>query len=431
MTRTRGLILTLLAVLVLPAGLSAQKPKDDKYTKEASKHIGMAMVKQTPDDQKASYRAALTALEEGFVKEPNNPKIWMLAGTAHIGLLDFKAADEAFKKAVAIYPEYAEEIETERENGWISGFTAGVALMDQQKYTEAVAILEGAHLLYPKRPEGLLNLGSIYAHLDQLDKAQWAFEEAIKAVGSDRFQKLDAEGQAQWKRFEEMSKMNIAQMHGQRGVMAFEDKEFDKAAEWFTKASEVNPHSRDYKYNIVQAHFAKAQDLEDKRDTTLAPGKAPQDAELLKIYPTLEPQIMKVLELDPNSATLYLIMARSHRRIGELSGQPDAGQQKALATLQTYDALPVYINDLQVSTADSSATVKGTITNHKGEAGKAVRIKVTLFAPDGSELATQEGTATLGPASTPEKQGEPVPFEVVVPNVKRQVAGWKYQVIAT
>jgi tetratricopeptide (TPR) repeat protein len=431
MNRSRGLLLAVfLGVFALPAGLDAQpKPKDDKYTKEANKHIGLAMVKQNPDEQKAAYRAALAALEEGFVKEPNNPKNWMLAGQAHVGLLDFKAADDAFKKALEMYPQYAEDIETERENGWVNGFTAGVKLMDEQKYTEAIAILEGAHLLYAKRPEGLLNMGSIYAHLQQLDKAQWAFEEAIKAINGPKFQTLDPDGQASWKRYEELSKLNISQMHGQRGVAAFETKDFAAAANWFTKASEANPHSRDYLYNIVQAQFAMAQDLEEKRDSTLAPGKAPQDAELIKIYPGLEPQIRKVLTLDPNSSPLYLIMARSQRRLGELTGQADAGQKKALETLTFYDAMPVYVNELIVTSGDSTATVKGTLTNHKGEPGKQVKIKVTLVGSDGTEIGSQEGTATLGPLSTPEKAAEPATFEITIPNVKRSVAGWKYEII--
>jgi tetratricopeptide (TPR) repeat protein len=190
MNRSHGLLFALLfGALVVPADVMGQNPKDDRYTREASKHLGVAMLRQDEAERNAAYQAALMELQEGMVREASNPKIWFLAGQAYAGLLDFAGADSSFDKAVEMYPEYEAEVEAEREVAWVAGFQQGVALMDQQQNQEALRVFEAAHDLYPHRPEALLNMGSLYASAGDTDRAIQAFEDAIKAVNGPAFRR--------------------------------------------------------------------------------------------------------------------------------------------------------------------------------------------------------------------------------------------------
>lgn len=425
MNRSRGLLFALLtSALLVPVDAFAQEPKDDDYTREASKQLGVAMLRQDEAERTQAYQAALTILQEGMVEEADNPKIWFLAGQAYAGLMDFAGADSSFDKAVALYPEYEAEVEAEREVGWMNGFNAAVAAMDQQNLDEALRLFEGAHALYPNRPEHLLNMGSIYASQGNTERAIWAFEQAIAAVNGPRFADLDEAGQAQWKQFEEMAQLNVSQMRGQAGVDAFQAENYDEAVQLFVQAAETNPYSRDFLFNIVQAKYAKTQDLEEQRDTTVAAGEAPQDAELVSLYRELQQDIEKVKEYDPNNENLMLIEVRAKRRAGELTGAPEEGQQGALATLQALQAMPVTMSTLMIQPGDSSATVSGSVKNNGLEAGQTVQIEVTLLASDGSEIATEQAAVTVA------AKDEETQFDLMVPEVTRQVAGWKYRIVS-
>jgi tetratricopeptide (TPR) repeat protein len=312
-------------------------------------------------------------------------------------------------------------VDAEREAGWMDGFQTGVELMDQQKYDEALAILEGAQDLYDLRPEALLNIGSIYANKGDMLKAEEAFEQAAVAASGPMLQQLDTAAQDQWKRYAAMAKLNIAQMRGSQGVEAFQNNDYDKAAEWFTKAAEVNPYSRDYLFNLVQARYAQATKLEEQRDSTPAMAST-IDPQLTTIYRDLETQIGNVRTYDPNNENLLAILVRAHRRLGEISGDTVNGQKRALSVAEQQRDLPVEVAEMTVTPGEGTATVNGTVRNRTLDAGKAVRIKVTLLDQNGQTVGSQEVTV-----NAPEKE-QSIPFEVTA-EVTGQVAGWKYEVL--
>jgi tetratricopeptide (TPR) repeat protein len=294
--------------------------------------------------------------------------------------------------------------------------------MDQQNFDSALVVLEASHALYPYRPEGLLNIGSIYANRGQTDEAVKAFQDAVTAARGSHLEKLDEEGKAQWSRFAEMAELNIAQMTGAKGVELFEAEDYAAAAAAFTQAAEVNPYSRDYLFNIVQANYAQAANLQEQRDSAAAPGAAPQDQQLIQLYEGLKTQSAKVREFDPNNENLLAILAQAERRHGELTGNAEAGQQAALAALTQLDALPVEVQNLIVTPGESDATIEGTIKNRKLAAGAPVTLRITLIGPDGSTIGETQAQVTA-----PEAEAT-VPFTATAP-VTGQIAGWKYVVV--
>ena len=425
MKRYAASLLGLGLALLVPVTASAQK--DNKYTKEASKFIGLAMAKQDAEAKKPLYEQALTQLQQGMAtKDSLNAKLYLLAGQAYVGLNRFAEADAAFDKAVAIHPPYAEEIASEREQGWIQAFNVGAELMNQGKLPEAISALELAQQMYAERPEGLMNLGALYSNQGDLDKAETAFLDARKAITGSLAAKLDSAGKAQWARFDDMARINLAQLDGQRGVNAFQAKDFARATAAFEKAHQLNPYSRDFVFNLSQAIWAKASAIEEKIDSLpeaqRAAAKKQAAPELISIYQALDSVARDVAGIDPSNELIYVIMARSHRMMGEYSGDQaklDAAQAETIKLLEEREKLPVELSEIMITANEGVATIRGTVKNRNLATGATAPVKFTLYGIDGRVLGEQVINLTM-PAK--EQTG---PFEGTVPAVG-EVAGWKY-----
>lgn len=396
MNRLRWLLPALALGALLPLDAAAQKFKDNKYTKDADKFIGLAMTRPDRESRQEMFRQALAALEEGFVKEPDNAKVWYVAGMAHAGAGDYIAADSCFDKAVSLHPAIEEDIEMEREQAWLEGFQTGVDLMDVNDTDGALAVLVSAQQLYNKRPEALLNIGSIYANKGELELAEKAFLDAIAATRGDMFEKLDSAGQKQWLGYAELSTLNIAQMRGTRGVNAFSAGDYDLAAEMFGKAIEINPYSRDYYFNRLQATYAKASELEKQHEA--APTDAAIKSQLDALYGRLLTEIPAVKEFDPTSENLELIRMRAVRRQGELRGDTTAAREAALKILQDLEEMPVEVRELSIVPSDdgTTVTVAGKVRNRTLAAGASVAIDIMLMGAKGESVGTMAFTVTTG-----------------------------------
>jgi Flp pilus assembly protein TadD len=421
MIRTGRVSLALLLLLLLPMAAEAQR--DSRYTREATKFMGLAMTRQDPAQRADMYRQAMTHLREGMQQDANNAKVWMLAGQVFAALGDMNEADQAFTRAVEMHPPYAEEVAGEREAAWMEAFNEGVAAMNQQNYAEAIARMEAAQVIYKLRPEALMNLGALYANAGQNDKAAQAFRDAAEATRGAVFAQLDEETQAAWVRYRDMALVNVAQLAAGQGVQAFEAKDFEAAARHFKAAYELNPHSRDYIYNYVQSLWARAGDLEDVVEAK-GPGAAEARTALLQLYPEIEAVAVETRKVDPNNELLYLIQARATRMRGEISGDKaatDAGHQGALRLLQEHEALPVSLDEIIVGPEGEAASVSGVLKNRKRAADAPVEVEFTLVGIEGQVIG-QQVVAVPAPAAD-----QTTRFEVSIP-ITGELAGWRYVV---
>lgn len=423
MTRFKRIAPVLFLGLLVPATAEAQENEDNKWTKEAQKFIGLAMTRQTPEERAQYYQQALDAVRPAFTEDADNARTWHVAGQAYAGIGQYVAADSAFDKAVSIAPELEEEIEPEREAGWMEAFDKGVTLMDQQQFDSALTVLTAAQQLYDKRPEALLNIGSIYANQNELDKAETAFMQAAEASKGPLYEQLDSASKVQWDRYAEMSVLNVAQMRGTRGVDAFTAGDHASAAEWFKKAAEVNPYSRDYLYNYVQARYALVTEHENTIQTDSSQVEQLKP-EMLEIYSSLPAEIEKVKEFDPTNEQLILILARSQRRHGELMGDTTGGRQTAYATLQTVEQIPVEVMDLAIAPEETTATVTGKVRNKSLAAGAPVAVTITLIGSEGQTVGELAFTVNTG------EKDATADFQQST-EITGQVAGWKYTVSAS
>jgi tetratricopeptide (TPR) repeat protein len=442
----------------LPSGAHAQELKDNKWTKDATKFLGLAALRGTPEEKAPLLQQAMTALQESTTKEPTNAKGWFLTGQVRSQLDQYDEADAAFKKAEELHPALAADIDGEREQLWLKLFQAGVASMDEQKYEVAIEQLEHAERLYAKRPEALLNLGMLYTNRLVEDatakaKAENAFNKTIEIVNSPTAAQLNEETKTQWKSFGEMAGLSLAQLEAQAAIDAFQAQKFDAAAEGFRKAIKINPHSRDFSYNLAQALYARVGKLEEARkvatekiaekskapkgeaaaaktarEAEVAQAQAEADklaAELTPIYDDMITVAQQVHTMDPNNTDTYLIQARAWRGRGELAAdvaKKNELQGKALELLTANQNMPVEINDLVVRMGDGEAKLAGNVKSLKAKAGEPVKLRMTFVSLTGESVGTQEVTIAAPAAE------QTAPFEASA-KLTGAVAGWKYEVV--
>ena len=444
MIRLIGRALATFALIALPTAAIAQKePPDTKETKDAQKFLGLAMMRQTPEQKRPLFEQAMKPLQVAMTKNPDNGKVWFMAGQVYAGLGDLIGADSAFRKAEQLHPGYAEDLAGEREALWVEAFNAGITAMDAKNNDEAIKQLELAERLYSLRPEAKMNLGALYASKGDNEKAIKVFEAAIASSNGPLREKLKPEDQAGWKKFADMAKLNIAQIIGAAGVELFTAEKFDDAAANFTKASEINPFSRDYLFNLAQSHYAKASKLEEQmqklKDEEAALKKAKKDADakvkaeeaakigvqLLPIYGTIAQLAEKTLQVDPANEALFHLSARSYRMTGELvadAATKSQWQNKALEMLKKREELQFEVNEIGISSSGEEATVTGTVKNKKATAGAPLKLKITLLGATGTAIGSHEFTVAAPAVDAT------ATFEGKIP-VTGEVAGWKYEIV--
>jgi tetratricopeptide (TPR) repeat protein len=418
MFRLGRLTFALVLLLLLPTLASAQR--DSRYTREATRFIGLAMTRADATQQADMYRQALTHLQEGMERDGQNAKVWLLAGQVYAALGEMQEADRAFVRAVEMHAAYAEEVSAEREQAWIMAFNEGLELMDAQRYEEAIAKMEGAQLIYQQRPEALMNLGALYANAGQTEKAAQAFEQAAAATRGPLYAQLDEETQQMWLRYREMAAVNVAQIVAAQGVDAFNAENLPQAEAHFRRATELNPHARDYWFNYLQAVWGQVNRYEDALEANA------QAAEPRERLPALYNRALELVEktrvFDPSSELLYRIEAQSQRMKGELQGtEParEAATRAAYAVLERMDVLPVSVDGVAAYSDGEGVVIEGEIRNRKAAPGTPIQLDFTLLNIEGREIGTTTITVTA-PATdeTAEFTGRA--------QATGELAGWRY-----
>ena len=442
MSRAMPGILALSMSLLSASALLAQKePPQTKEIKEAEKFVATAMIASDANDRKSRLERALNPLQQAMVKDPQNARVWLVAGQVYAGLSDFARADSAYIKSLQLYPAYAEEISAQRLRAWAAAFNTAVEQMDQRKYEEALVTLEGAERMYNERPESKMNLASIYANKADIARAETTLRSVVTLTTGPAKTKLKPEDAAQWVKFTEMATINLAQMVGQRGVEAFEKENYDDAAKAFREAHQLNPHARDYSYNLAQSLYAKARKVEDKRselleaekaarakkDSKTAAAKSEEVAklatDLTAYYTELEPLVARARTVDPNNEDLFLLQMRAYRVRAELSPAAGKGEflKRADELLKQHQALEVSISDISITPGSGEASVKGTLQNLKLTAGAPAKVHVMLLGLDGSVVGEEDAIVTA-----PAVQ-KTAPFELKT-KLTGELAAWKYEI---
>jgi len=96
-----GLILAVFA-LGLAGPVAAQEPEDDNFTDLAAIQLQEGQTNEDDAEAQRAYQRALEILRDGMMDNPDNPKIYLYAGVAQLGLGNYAAADSMFDRAEEI-----------------------------------------------------------------------------------------------------------------------------------------------------------------------------------------------------------------------------------------------------------------------------------------------------------------------------------------
>lgn len=448
MNRTQGLVPALAAALVLGACASAPtakptqaapvaanepakqyppglaKPSDNDFTRRVGLLLIQAEATKDTTQRVTDYQHAAQITQQGLQADSMNPKLWYQQGQAYAGTGDYAKADKALARALAIYPAYEPDVNSEREQDWISAFNEGVKAMQAGDTQGAISWLEKGQVIYSKRPEGLLNLASLYLRANEPDKAAQAYQDVLKIVNGPGRAQMDTSVTADWPKFKQMALTNLPQVYASEGVAQFQAQHYDSAATDFQNALKVNPYYRDALHNLAQSLYLETSNLEDQEDSAkTADQKTQIESQLRPLYDEFQKTAEKVRTIDPYNSNVLLLLARAYRGQGLLATDTTAKKQwqdKALQVLQDHEQMPFQVTDLKVSMSDSAVDVHGTLENMNLPAGQSVTLKFTMLDADGNPAGTQQVTVTA-----PAKNAS-APFEVSVP-VQESVLGWKYE----
>ncbi len=410
-------------VLLLPSAAWAQKePGHTKETRNAEKFIGLAMTRQDAESKRQFLEQALPPLREAMQKNPDNGRVWLMAGNVFAGLGQFQAADSAFTRALELYPGYAEQVDNERHLAWESAFNTAIGLINQQKLDEGIVALETAEQLYQHRPEAKFYLGLLYSQKNDQDKAEKAFNGAIEAVNGPVRARLQPEAQQDWDRLAHHARIRLSNVTAMRAADLYDAGKYDEAAAMFVEARKANPHSRDHLFNQLQSVYARALDLDKEREGTKS---STLNEQAQAIYTKVIELTDSLRTVDPRNEDIYFFSSRAHKVLSEVAG--DAAGKKshmdALLKVNTeYEGLPFLVGDIQIAEGETEATVSGNVTRKKLQTGGTASFEFVLVGFDGQPLGAVPVSVTVPAGAAADAK---IPFTVAVPT-NAPVAGWRY-----
>lgn len=457
------------------------RPSENRQTREANRHLGMAMLKSDPAEQVPLYEQALGSAQAAIEADPENPRGWYLAGQVYAKLKDYAAADSAFTRAVTLYPDYAAEIDAEREEAWVTAYNDAIGAYQQNDMDGAIRGMEEAARIYRKRPEALQVLASFYANRDELDKAIGAYQQALVILRDPELRPADEEMSQQWAESEEEIAMNtgtlllssgradeaekvyreyLAQHPGHLGaeinlavtltqqsktaeaaevfsrlssrtdltdnhllmigIGMFNADDFKAAADAFRSAGEKNPYSRDAYLNLSKALLRLSLQFEEERG---GKANATIDPQLTKAYEEMISAGEKTLEFDPFNREVLTFIMRAQESLRQMTTNAQEIQRyqtQMRATINKYEEAAFDVDNISVQDGENQVTISGTVMNLRLAQGAPVTLRFSILGANGAAVGT--GDVTISAAAVEAS----APFRVAVP-VSAAMVGWKYE----
>lgn len=474
----------LLAALAVPATAAAQrKPSRSMQVRSAELYMKSANETAVQAERDELLHKALDVLMEGAERDADNPLVWLMAGQAYARLGDVAGADSAFDRAERLYPEYAAEIEPERLAVWILEYNAGIAAIQGGDPASAIARLESADQIYRGRPDGVLTLGSLYTQTGDLAKAEAAYRTAIEIARGPAAAEVEAADRERWLQQEQQAATRLADLQSQlgradeaiatlralvqsqpdnagaqsglaetlvragkadeaaaiyekllgrddlndielfnAGVGLYSAGNHSMAVKAFQKSLLVNPYSRDAMYNLGQALYGQAAEIDKQRAAAPEAEKAALAAKLTPIYEEMLKVASQLQQVDPRQRAALMMQAQAQRSLGELAGDEAAAKewrQKVLASLETAETMAFEVGPVDMRFDEDGVTISGAVTNLHAAAGQEIVIEFTLVGEGGAVVGSHTAKVTA-PAADERTRFE---FEI---KTDKTVLGWRY-----
>lgn len=478
--------LMLAMATLLPAAASAQKPSNSAETRSADVYIANSQKSsKLADERESDLLAAIEIAHQGALKEPNNPRPWFLIGTAQAMRKNYLAADSAFDKAVAMWPEYEKEVTKFREQGWVELYNDGITKIKAGDIPGGIEQLKLADIVYRGRHEALQSLGSVYLQTGDLKNAEATYRSELEILRGPARKGLDAKKEAAWAEAELNAVKALATMMSELdrnaeaetlyrellqrmpdntavmsnlaitltrqkktaeantlynkmlaapnltafqllniGIGLHNASEYARAAQAFGRAAEISPYSRDVREFQIRALTGVADELTKSREGKTGDALKPIDAELSKTYTALIDVSDKLLALDPANAGIMMNLAAAQRGMSDIDpANAKAWRDKVLATLTKHSEMPFSLMQIASEGGEKSVTITGKVMGmEKGKAGSPATVRFHLLDKAGKSVAQKDVTVVV-----PAKE-QTSDFTVTI-DAPAEAETWKYEIL--
>jgi tetratricopeptide (TPR) repeat protein len=467
-------------------GVAGERPRDDANTRAASVALAQAALSEG-EAARANYETSLAAALRAIEADPTNPRAYLLAGQASVGVGQWVRADTMFARAEQLNPRYADQIVAERDEAWVLAYSLGVEAMNAGDYDTALDRFRGADLLFQARPEARIALGILHSQLGDTDAAVAAYRGALDILERPAPDWLSDEQVAAWAEDRQATTLTLANLLGQAG-------RFGEAAEVLSRyldqpAGTLDPEQRLQAMTARAAFLAQAGRTEEaealyeelltegelganeyfqigiglfnageyvraadafansarmnpySRDAHLnlvqalytaaldveeEPASPARNQRLREHYTQLLEAADHVAELDPLNRNLLSFRLRAYRSLADISdGATARGYTQTIQEVfREYQQQEYEVSDIAMAlTAQNRAVVQGYLTNLSGTAGSSVGLRFTMLDVDGNVIDTSTAQVTV-PALN-----ESVEFSTEVDLTRGLLAGWRYELV--
>jgi tetratricopeptide (TPR) repeat protein len=466
-------------------GVAGERPRDDADTRAASVAIAQAALVEG-EAAEARYQQALERGLAALERDPMNPRAYLVTGQAAVGVGDWVQADTMFARAEELYPGFADQIEAEREEGWVIAYNQGAEAIGEGDTERALARFQGADILYQGRPEARLALGLLHAQHGDTEAAISAYRGAMEILGSQPPEGMEEEQQAAWEENRQVAAFNLANMLAQAGrfgeaadvVGHFLEQSGDSLdpevrlqamsarASFLAQGGRAAEAEAIYgdlldrpdlgdteffqigvglfnagEYQRAAESFANAARLNPQsRDAYLnlvqslytaaadleqEPQTAARDQRLREMYGQLLEAAEHVQEFDPLNRNLLSFTLRAYRALADVSPSAEAQRltQASQEVFRNYQQQAYEVSDIAIATeSPERARINGVFTNISGTPGEQVQLRFSILDRSGNTIHTANAPITVPAAE------ESVEFSTTV-DLRGDFAGWRYELV--
>lgn len=421
--------------------------KPDGKTKEGISALQKAVGEKEAARREKALADAEQLLIANAVKAPEKDSgpAWYYVARAYLYRGDAAGADSAFAKAEQRLPDCAEDIRQYRQNTWVALVNPAIEMTNSGQTDSALVLLNAANRIFSGLPQGFQQAALIYDQQNQPDSVIKYLEKAVAASGSDTTYTETRKSLTQYlgqlylkvgraqdavKLFrsylatypnEASARMQLAVAFREAGmpdsakalegailqagevsatdlfnlgVGFFNDKQYDKAADAFSKVIAKEPGNRDALFNLANTYFA----LKDA-------AKQLEAAE-------------KLAAIDPLNDQGQRLLAQAHQVLGH--------QDQTIRIIETLEASPITVEVSNFSPSESGAKLQGEANGRlpkklDGTELKPLPVTLVFEFLDGSGqvVATQEVEV---PVLKPD-QSFPIRLQVQGAGI----ASWRYK----
>jgi tetratricopeptide (TPR) repeat protein len=395
------------------------RPRDNAQTRAAETFLDQAMEAADDVQKKALFQQALDAAMQGIVADSGNPQSYFQGAIANVNLGNYAEAAEMFETAEVIHPRYILQTEPWRERGWVNAYNDAIVPLNAGDLETAAELFAAANSLFSTRPEAFLQLGSVYSRLGRSDESATAFRDAMTLLEESKAVSLADTALAEtWEQHWEIASLGLGQalqiseqwsaaadLYGQMladdpdnpsiigslasvltemnmpdsvdalydnllnrpgltefdysnaGVGLYRIEEYERAAQAFRSAADLNPFNRDARLNLTQTFFS-AEDWEN-----------------------LIPAARELLEVDPLNGLVWIFMTRAYSELERV--------EEANAVFEEYQSIGYEVEGINMDALPAGgAAISGRLKNNAAEAGSTVTLRFHFGGERGTEVGT-------------------------------------------